>query len=184
MTPADQAPEFTTEITIDSIGEDPREIDLEANQEERSALARRFGLVSLDSFEAHLVLVWLKPGWILSVSGRISASVTQACVVTLDPVPAVVTEEVDIVFARESAHTDGIVDPEDVEPLEGETLDVGEIAAEELSLALDPYPRHPDIDPAALELGPGASLVTEEDAAAAPKKANPFDILADLKPKT
>lgn len=184
MTTADPAPEFSVEIDLDSIGDEPREVDLEANQEEKTALARRFGLISLGSLEAHLVLVWLKPGWILSVSGRISADVTQSCVVSLDPVPAAVTEEVDIIFARDSANMDGIVDPEDVEALEGESLDIGEIVAEELSLALDPYPRHPDLDPAALELGPGASLVTEEEASAAPKRANPFDVLADLKPKT
>lgn len=183
MTTTDPAPEFSVEIDLESINDEPREVDLSASQEEKTALARRFGLLALDMLEAHLVLCWLKPGWILSVSGRISAEVTQSCVVSLDPVPAVISEEVDIVFARDSAKMDGIVDPEDVEMLEGETLDIGEIVAEELSLALDPYPRHPNLDPAALELGPGASLVTEEEASAAPKRPNPFDVLAELKPK-
>tara|TARA_R110002072_G_scaffold14107_26_gene58882 strand:- start:359 stop:913 length:555 start_codon:yes stop_codon:yes gene_type:complete len=183
MTVADPTPEFSVGITLDSLGEDVREIDLEADRQQRAALAARFGLVSLDSFRAHLTLVWLKTGKVLSVTGRISADVTQNCVVTLDPFPATVAEEVDIVFARNSADTADIVDPDDVEPLEGETLDLGEIVAEELSLALDPYPRHPNIDPAALELGPGASLMTEEEAEKGPKRANPFEILAELKPK-
>ncbi|CAN0403815.1 unnamed protein product [Discosporangium mesarthrocarpum] len=183
MTMADPAPEFSVEVDLDSIGDEPRQIDLKANPDEKAALARRFGLISIESLEAHLVLAWLKPGWILSVSGRISANVTQSCVISLDPVPAIIAEEVDIVLARDSADTDGIVDPEDVETLEGDSLDIGEIAAEELSLSLDPYPRHPDLDPAALELGPGASLVTEEQAAATPKRPNPFDVLADLKAK-
>lgn len=184
MTTPDFTPEFSVEINLDSVGDEPRQLDLEANQEQKAALARRFGLVSIDSFGAHLTLTWLKPGRILSVNGRISAAVTQSCVVSLNPVPATVTEEVEIVFARNSADTGDIIDPNEVEPLEGETLDLGEVVSEELSLALDPYPRHPDIDPAALKLGPGASLVTEEEASAAPKKANPFGILAELKPKT
>ncbi|CAN0580475.1 unnamed protein product, partial [Laminaria digitata] len=37
---------------------------------------------------------------------------------------------------------------------------------------------------AALELGPGASFVTEDEALKAPKRDNPFEILAELKPKT
>lgn len=183
MTAIDTTPEFSVEIKLESIGEDPREIDLEAKQEEKFALAQRFGLVSVDSFEAHLTLTWLKTGRILSVTGQISAAVTQSCVVTLDPVPATIAEEVDIVFARESADTGDVIDPNEVELLEGETLDLGEISAEELSLALDPYPRHRDIDPEALKLGPGASLVTEEAASEAPKRANPFEILAELKRK-
>lgn len=184
MTTVNTAPEFSVEINLDSIGEDPREFDLEADREQKAALARRFGLVSIDSLEAHLTATWLKTGRILSISGRVSATVTQSCVITLDPVPATVAEDIDIVFARDSADTADIIDPSEVEPLDGETLDLGEVAAEEMSLALDPYPRHPDIDPAALELGPGARLVSEEEASEAPKKANPFEILAELKPKT
>lgn len=184
MTTADSTPEFSVEINLDSVGDEPRKIDLKANQEEKAALARRFGLVSIDSFEAELTLTWLKPGKIMSVNGQISADVTQSCVVTLDPLPATVVEHVEIVFARDSANTADIIDPNEAELLEGETLDLGEVVAEELSLALDPYPRHPDIDPAALELGPGASLITEEKASEAPKRANPFEILAELKRKT
>ena len=183
MTSADTTPEFSVEINLDSLNDEPREIDLKANRDEMAGLARRFGLLSIESFDAHLTLTWLKTGRILSVSGRISAEVTQTCVVTLDPVRATVAEEVEIVFARNAADAGDIIDPDEVEPLEGETLDVGEVVAEELSLALDPYPRHPDIDPAALELGPGASLVDEEAASASPKRDNPFEKLAELKPK-
>lgn len=184
MTSAESTPEFSVEISLDSVGEDPRVIDLAAKPEEKAALAQRFGLLSIESLAANLTLTWLKTGRILSVSGQISAGVTQSCVVTLDPVPATVAENIEIVFARDSADTADIIDPNEVEPLEGETLDIGELVAEELSLALDPYPRSPNIDPAALELGPGASLVTEEEASEAPKKANPFEILAELKRKT
>ena len=59
--------------------------------------------------------------------------------------------------------------------------------AEELSLSLDPYPRRADIDPASLDLGPGAALLSEDAAAQesrdSAKKDNPFEVLAALKPK-
>ena len=184
MTEAGAQPEFSVEIKLDSISDEPREYHLKPDIDQKSALARRFGLLSIDTFEAHLTLAWLKAGRILSVSGEISAVVTQSCVVTLEPVSATVAENVEIVFARNSADTANIVDPDEVEPLEGETLDIGEIVAEELSLALDPCPRHPDVDPSALELGPGVSLVSEDEASKAPKRENPFGILAQLMPKS
>lgn len=184
MTQEAPKPEFSVEINLDSIGDTPREVALEANAEQKTALARRFGLLAIGSFSAHVALTWLKPGRVLSLTGRFSADVTQSCVVTLDPVPAEVAEDIDIIFARNAADVADNIDPNEVEPLEGETLDLGEIVAEELSLGLDPYPRHPDIDPAALDLGPGATLLAENEAEKGPKRENPFEILAELKPKS
>ena len=184
MTDSDMTPEFSVEVKLDSISDEPKEYHLKADNDQKSALARRFGLLSIDSFETDLVLSWLKPGRILAVKGRILAGVTQACVVTLEPVTATVDEELEIIFARNSADLGDLLDPNEVEALEDEILDIGEVVAEELSLALDPYPRHPDVDPSALELGPGAELVTEEEASEAQKRENPFGILAELKGKS
>jgi uncharacterized metal-binding protein YceD (DUF177 family) len=74
------------------------------------------------------------------------ANVVQECVVTLDPVPNDVAESFTLFYgeAPEGAGEDGIV-----EPLQGETIDIGEAVAQQLSLALDPYPRAPG---AALDL--------------------------------
>jgi uncharacterized metal-binding protein YceD (DUF177 family) len=181
------APEFSVVVALDSIGDEPRRFELSADNEELVALSGRFGLVSIESFHAALVLSWMKRGKVLSVKGQILAKVTQSCVITLDPVPAVVNEEIDIVFSRHPDRTADIVDPNEAETLEGENIDIGEIVSEELSLALDPYPRRPDIDPASIELGPGARLVSEEaaeeDARKTAKKNNPFEVLAALKPK-
>lgn len=188
MAPSDDmVPEFSVVVTLDSIGDEPRRFELTADNDQRAALSRRFGIVSIERFSASLVLSWIKPGKVLSVKGRISADVTQSCVITLDPVTARIDDEIDIVFSRYPEQTADIVDPNEVETIEGENIDVGEIVAEELSLALDPYPRRPDIDPASLELGPGARLVSEEaaaeDARNSAKKNNPFEVLAALKPK-
>jgi uncharacterized metal-binding protein YceD (DUF177 family) len=181
------APEFSVIVALDSIGEDDRTINLSANADERAALSRRFGLVAIDSFDAKLVLSWLKPGKVLSVKGRISAHVTQSCVITLDPVAAEIDEEIDLVFSQNPERTADIIDPNEAEMLEGEEIDVGEVMSEELSLSLNPYPRQADIDPGSVELGPGASLLSEEaaqeDARETAKKDNPFEALAALKPK-
>ena len=58
----------------------------------------------------------------------------------------------------------------------GDSLDVGEIIAEELALSLDPYPRKPGI---AVEIGPGGGAAKGE----APPRDRPFEALAALKRK-
>ena len=68
-----------------------------------------------------------------------------------------VDAEFDRLFSRDAAAaTEGEVeiDPEAEvpEPLVGGRLDLGEILAEELSLALDPYPRSPEADRLLAEL--------------------------------
>ncbi len=180
-------PELSVVVLLDSIGEEPRHVEISADGEERAALSRRFGLVAIEEFKASLVLSWLRPRKVLSVKGRISAKVTQSCVVTLDPVAAEVDEEIDVVFSKYPDQTADIIDPNEAETLGEEEIDIGEVASEELLLSLDPYPRRADIDPSSLELGPGARLMSEEaateDARKTAKKNNPFDVLAALKPK-
>ena len=87
----------------------------------------------------------------LHVTGVVSATVGQNCVVTLEPLTNEVEEAVDLVFvpkeppAQEEAETE----PRDVkwgdpEPLIGGIVDLGALATEFLILGLDPYPRKPD----------------------------------------
>lgn len=181
------APEFSVIVALDGIGDEARKMEISASEKQRAGLATRFGLVEIDELGADLVLEWLRPNKVLSLKGRLSARVTQSCVITLDPVAAELGEELDIVFSRNPEDTADIVDPNEAEVLVGEEIDVGEIVAEELSLSLNPYPRRADIDPAALELGPGAQFLSEEgaeqEARKSAKKDNPFDVLAALKPK-
>ena len=81
----------------------------------------------------------------LTIKGRVSATVRQACVVTLEPVDSQIDEPVDLTFV---SHRDGSgtsarealgVDPPDV--LVDGTVDLAAIATEFLILGIDPYPR-------------------------------------------
>jgi hypothetical protein len=64
------------------------------------------------------------------------------------------------------------IDPDvDVpEPLGEDGLDLGEVAAEEMAVALDPYPRAPDAD----------AVLAEVAARAAEEDRGPFAVLAPL----
>src|SRR3546814_10611416 len=47
-------PEFSRAIRLDTIGEQPRRIEIEADAAERAALAARFGLIAIDRLAAAL----------------------------------------------------------------------------------------------------------------------------------
>lgn len=165
-------PEFSRPHRLDQIGAGESNIAVEASAEERAALARRFGLPAIASLRADYGLRRDAAGVV--ARGHLSAQVTQACVVTDDPVPARVDEDFAIRFLPEP---DGTPGQEEVELSEdacdtvfytGGAIDLGEAAAETLALALDPFPR----SPAAAEVLREAGVVSEEE-------AQPYNALAE-----
>jgi uncharacterized metal-binding protein YceD (DUF177 family) len=169
------APEFSRPVPLDTIGEAPRRIAIEADAAERAALAVRFGLVAIGWLAAEAELV--RNGADVTATGRIEASVTQACVVTGAPVDARLDEAFSILFQPlpASGPDEEIELGEselDVTFYEGGAIDLGEAAAETVALALDPYPRSPDAE-TALKV---AGVQSEEE-------AGPFGALAALRDK-
>jgi uncharacterized metal-binding protein YceD (DUF177 family) len=114
-----------------------------ATAAECAALARRFGILAIASLEADLALRPERDGAIRA-EGRLAAEVTQACVVSLEPVAQHVAAPVSLRFLPPGAVPDD--DPEGPDEIEtdGDMLDLGEAVAEQLALALDPYPRRPE----------------------------------------
>jgi uncharacterized metal-binding protein YceD (DUF177 family) len=167
--------EFSRFVEADSVGTHRMERRISANPEERAALAKRFDLVKIDRLEAVFSLK-RAGGGVIHVNGELEAEVTQSCVVTLAPVPAKVAETFSADFADEDrrrvAEPDLDFEADDPpEPIRNGHLDLGELAAEQLALALEPYPRAPD---AAIP----AEFSPDEDAEAEPERTvNPFSIL-------
>lgn len=168
-------PELSRPLRVDAISSRGLVVDIEANAQERSALAERFGLLSLDRLVAQLRLM-PSAGGVIRLSGHIEADVTQACVVSLVAVPAHVSEGFSMCFGA-ADEEDGDIEiafeaegPPD--PIEGGIIDVGEAVAEHLALALDPFPRAPGA-----EFTP---LVGDDDDAPVPAKVNPFAVLAGI----
>ena len=135
-------PEFPRQVRADRVGPEGLRERLEATPPERAALAQRFGIESVERLEATLDLR-AEPGGTIRVRGHLAADVTQACVVTLDPVPQRIEEAVDLRFVpagMESADEDPEA-PDEIPMTRGGVLDLGEAVAEQVALALDPYPR-------------------------------------------
>jgi uncharacterized metal-binding protein YceD (DUF177 family) len=133
-------------VALEDVAETGEHFDLVADTEVRAAVARMAGLRDLPRLQAKFE-VTRHGSRGLRVTGRISATVGQSCVVTLEALVNEVEEEVDLLFVPKSAaERDGSEINEnwsEDEPLIGGQIDLGALATEFLILGLDPYPRKP-----------------------------------------
>jgi uncharacterized metal-binding protein YceD (DUF177 family) len=164
--PPDPAPEFSRPLPLGAVGPDGRSEVLEAGDAERAALARRFGIPAVERLRAELRLRPDADGAVRA-EGRLLAEVVQACVVTLDPVAERIDEPVDLRLLPPGREPRDEVNEPDEIAAPGGVADLGEALAEQLALALDPYPR-----------APGAVLPEEAGDAA----EHPLAALAKLRP--
>jgi uncharacterized metal-binding protein YceD (DUF177 family) len=145
---SEKSPPWHVPVAVEDIAETGERFELVADAGIRAAVARIAGLRELLRFEASLAVQRRGAGG-LHVTGRISATVSQVCVVTLEPLANEVAEEVDLLFLPQFAGSDGQetvaseASLDDVEPLVGGSIDLGALATEFLILGLDPYPRKP-----------------------------------------
>ena len=86
----------------------------------------------------------------MRVEGEVSARITQTCVVSLEPFEVDVEEPVEARFLPRDAKrpapesgADEFVDPDEPDEIVDGRVDLGKLASEFLTLALDPYPRKP-----------------------------------------
>ncbi|GEP57312.1 metal-binding protein [Reyranella soli] len=145
-----QKSELERVVDLDRMGPSGTALEIAPSDSERAALAKRFGFLSLPVFSARVTVDRLVGGQIV-VEGRLRGRIVQACVLTLEPVNQDLDETFRIVFKPDMADDRDPESGEAVlnsqadapEPLTGNMLDIGEIVAEQLSLAADPYPRRP-----------------------------------------
>lgn len=149
------------------------ELEIVATAAERRALARRCALVSLDGLQAQLTVRREASGDIV-VSGHLQAELVQECVVTLEPVGESVSAPFEERYTLRPAEPVGdlALGPDDAEPpevIEGETIDLGELVAQFLSLSINPYPRSREAD-----------ALADQHLGETPREG-PFAILAKLR---
>ncbi|WP_203074313.1 YceD family protein [Falsiroseomonas ponticola] len=176
-------PEFSRPYRL---GNEPKALELAATPAECAALARRFSILGIAGFTASLSLK-AETGGTVRARGRLHAAVTQECIVTLDPVDQVVDAAIDLRILPDGVPpTDDDPDSPDEIESAGGFIDLGEAAAEQLALALDPYPRRPDaalppeLDASGLDAeAPAAQRAAEPSPGES--RPNPFAALARLK---
>lgn len=157
MTP----PEFHRPERIEAIGDAVRSITVIANTAECAALAARFDLIEVTALTGHFAV--RRDADVIVVTGRVAATVVQACVATGDPVVAAIDEPVTLRFVHDVGTDEEIeLGSEDCDVIahDGSVIDLGEATAETMALALDPFPRRADAD-AVLR---AAGVLREDDA--------------------
>ncbi len=169
--------EFSRRFALADLGDEEATLEIAADAGERAALARRFGLVALDTLAATVRLQRVGGG-LVRVRASCFADVVQTCVVTLKRVAGRIEDSVEVVFAPpgSAAHGEVTVAPvgdDDPEPLTEDAIDVGEVVAVHLGLALDPYPRR-----AGAVFSGAHSEAADEDS-----ESSPFAGLRNLAPR-
>jgi Large ribosomal RNA subunit accumulation protein YceD len=145
---------FSRLVRVDALPREGQVVTIEATPAEREELASFYGLPAIAALTATLRLhPWGQGG--ARVTGAVHAELTQVCVVSLEPFPATVDEDVDVRFAPQTAansrskpieetQTFSLADEDEPDPVIDGKIDLGALTAELFALGLDPYPRKPD----------------------------------------
>lgn len=172
--------ELSIPVSIAEVGDKSKRLKFVADEGQRTAIAKRLDLLTLERFEGHLqIRPWRRAGLVLE--GHIIADLSQACVVSLEPV----VDHVDTTFTTHFLPQDMIdelekkmmedgeifIDAENddpIDPIVSGSVNVGESSVQQLALAVNPYPRMSDVN-------------FEPPASASAPKENPFAVLEKLK---
>jgi hypothetical protein len=137
---------------LNRLGQSGDEIVFSADEAERAALAAHVEALSVAKFDARIALKKLAANR-FAAGFELAAEITQACVVTLEPLvarlhlefqrelhftPSLRRVEKDLTIALEDDDA-----PEEIDSLH---YDLAGPLIEEFVLALDPYPRAPDVE--------------------------------------
>lgn len=160
---------------VSEFGDRGRTFTRAASEAECVAIARELDILYCARLDVKYDVKPLPQGR-YRLAGQMDAVVTQACIVTLDPVPASLSEEFAVEFRTPDdidageAGDRAILSGLDIEPLQHGVIDAGRVIFECLSAALDPYPR---------KAGAEFDWQDPKDKGASP--ASPFAALAKLK---
>ena len=130
-------PEFSKVIELGDPGRAPKIFSLTANEDQCRKVAARLGALSISHFEGEVRISTTKTE--IFVDGAVKAQMVRECVASLEP-------EFDIEFTRilETKDEDETESEEDWRLPEvhlGDDIDIGELLVQQLSLAMDPFPR-------------------------------------------
>lgn len=173
-------PPFSSFYDLSSLPEKGAELAISPGSEERTRIAAWLNIESVEGLKASVKLTRAAAGRFF-YHAHFDAEVVQACVVTLEPVPSHLSQDFERSYelaptiSRSSRRRNepAVValnqeDEDAPEFVDSPVIDIAAPILEELSLALDPYPRRE-----------GVAFAQPEPEESAPN--NPFAILKKLK---
>jgi hypothetical protein len=175
--------EFSREIGLEGLTFNAKEFEFEASDDECRALAERFGILAIHSIKVTGALGRVPGSGDIELCGHVQAVLEQNCSITLGPIEEEVETSFEIRFSDQINHDRPLGEADEwledcsFEPKPVGPVDVGEIAAQYLSMAMSPFPRTPGatLDISALK---GVDIISEE---AARETRLPFSQLKKIK---
>jgi len=178
-------PEFSRAYEVTRLTEGETNLVLEATAEEKINLAQRFNLEDVETLIAKLHVTVDSQESLIQLTGSIEADITQACIVTLEPVTSKIEVSIIRHYTTAPVSQDSVIEvdlsqenDDSPEPIEGEIIDFGEIVTEQFSLEIDPFPRSPGSEFTGFSSDTAKNSPSELQSDEA---SNPFAILAQLK---
>lgn len=183
--------EFSRAIKIEHIDRKGKSEDITATEEERTNLAKRLDVVSVDKIVATLHVKRMADRITYHVGGHVNGAVVQESVISGEKIETTIAQDIDAWFAdnehvksfekeKKKRESDDEEEHEikdekdDPEAIHDGVIDMGEVAVQFFALGIDDYPKTD-----AEKQGGGDYIeVKPEDA-----KPNPFAKLAELKTK-
>ena len=142
MTDNGAVPELSKEVELSSLGAGGKLFPLQADDEACARIAKRLGIPRVKSLAGEIRLSATKKD--IKATGVVRAELVRECVASLEEMDEAVDEAFELEFLREEDPEqlqDGREEWELPEVHEGEIFDVGELLVQQLSLAMDPFPR-------------------------------------------
>ena len=179
-------PEFSRPVEVGCIGPEGLELELQASEDERRRLARRLGLLSLDSLSAQ-ARIRRESTTRFRVNVDFYAEVLQSCVISLEPVSSRIGDHFSVLCLDDAGQADAevFVEPEGDEPPEpiaDGRIDLGELVTQYLSLAIDPYPKRPEAElPGGFRRDGGTEEAGDDAEDNGEEGRNPFGALERLR---
>lgn len=149
--------EFSRPVAAGDLPAGGRAFAIDASAHECARIAARLGIVAVERLHAEGMVRPEGRSGVVRLTGVITASVRQTCVVTLEPFSVSITAALERLYDAtiDDEWGDAEVDAGQLvlhgdddtfcEPLVDERIDAGEAAVEQLALELDPHPRKPDV---------------------------------------
>lgn len=148
------SPEFSFPVSLGELSSAGKRFQLKTGPEERERIAQRLNVVAVAECEGEVHIRATKT--VIDISGSLRAELTRECVSSLEEVDETVADSFELQFFRSEKALEAIEDEEEAEFAEvheGDIFDLGELLIQQLSLAMDPFPRKPGAVSLAAEFG-------------------------------
>ena len=180
-------PEFSFFFFFNKVLETGRTFETEASSQECMALAKRFGLLSLDRLKLK-AFASRQSADVVLLQCDFSADYVQECIVSLKPLKKNIDCTFERIYSSSSECSFGRVSEPDEEyiqnvenaldlpdPIIDGYFNLGESVAEQLSLEIEPFPRSIDVS--------FDSFSCSQHEQGGEERASPFAVLEQLKKK-